>query len=565
MRVSKMFFNTLREAPSDASLASHILMLRGGYIKQVGAGIYSLTPLGLRVMQKIEAIIRKEMNLIDGQEVSLPVVQPADIWKESGRYDSIKGELLRFKDRSNQDMVLAMTHEEAVTDLVRSVLSSHKQLPFMLYQFQNKFRDEARSRGGLIRVREFVMKDAYSFHANEEDLDQYYEKAYQAYLNIFRAIDIEPVVVQSDTGIMGGKIAHEFMMDVESGEDYLIICDSCDYQANQEIADFTREEFPIEELKELEKVATPGKTSIEDVTSFLEKPENKAMKCVFYQDENEKLYTIVILGNLDVSEIKLKNLLKIPEIFVAEEETIKAAGMVPGYASPINAQNTTIILDKSVEKAYNLIAGANEEGFHFKNCNPSRDFKYDSIADLAQADQGCKCPKCGAKLRATRGIELGNIFKLGTKFSESMKCQFLDEDSKNKPAVMGCYGIGIGRLAASVVEKFHDDWGIVWPKAIAPYQVLIVPIGKEGDECQLTAEKLYQDLTTAGYEVLIDDRKERPGVKFKDADLWGIPVRISVGAKALANGGVEWKLRTAKKFEIVAVDDVLNQLRDFYA
>jgi len=561
MRVSQLFFQTLREVPSDATLKSHELMLRGGYMKQVASGIYSLTPIGLRVIRKIEAIIREEMDAISGQEVTLPLVQPAELWKESGRYDAIGGELTRFDDRSGHPSVLAMTHEEAVTDLARSSLTSYKQLPFMLYQFQLKFRDEPRARGGLIRVREFIMKDAYSFHASSEDLDEYYQKAYDAYLRIFRRMGIEPVVVQSDTGIMGGKIAHEFMLDVESGEDYLILCDSCGYQANQEIAAFRREAFLDEELLEMEKVATPDKESIEDVSSFLKVPASKTMKAVFYESGDE-LITVLTRGDLEISEIKLRNHLKVSELWPAEPEKIKASGMEPGYASVIGASNTRIIADESLKGAVNMVCGANESGYHMIHANPGRDFEIAEYADLAQADAGCACPKCGKALRATRGIELGNIFKLGTKFSESMKCLFLNEQGKTQPAIMGCYGIGVGRLAASVAEKFHDDWGILWPKAIAPWQVVVSPIGKD-EECFSTAEKIYTDLQKQGVEVLLDDRRERPGVKFKDSDLWGIPVRIAVGSKGLVEGKVEFKLRTEKNFELTPLDEIVQKTSDW--
>jgi prolyl-tRNA synthetase len=566
MRVSNFFFQTLREAPSDASLASHIFMLRGGYIRQTHAGIYALTPLGLRVVRKIEAIIRKHMDAVGGLEIDLPLVQPAELWQESGRYEAIGDELLRFKDRTGHDMVLAMTHEEAVTDLARGMVNSYKQFPFMLYQFKLKYRDEPRARGGLIRVREFVMKDAYSFHATNEDLDTYYETVYQAYVNIFKDIGIEPIVVQSDTGIMGGKIAHEFMLDVDSGEDYLILCDHCNYQANQEIALFTRATYPDQPALPLTKTATPNSTSIEDVTQLLQAAPSQALKCVFYQSEDGKtLYTVLIRGDLEVSEIKLKNHLKVPTILPAQEELIEQSGMVPGYAGPIldNAPNTIFLADQSLVNATNLITGANEKGFHYTNCNPGRDFAMPVVVDLAQAQAGCACPKCGKELRATRGIELGNIFKLGTKFSESMKLSFLDEQGKAKPAIMGCYGIGVGRLAASAAEKFHDEWGIIWPKSIAPFQVIVVPIGKE-EQCIQCAEGVYAQLQQAGYDVLLDDRAERPGVKFKDADLWGIPIRISIGMKSLAENKVEWKLRSEKQMELMALDSVLERVKEYY-
>ena len=558
MKVSKLFFTTLRETPSDATIPSHVLLLRGGYIKQLSTGVYSILPLGLKVIRRIEKIIRDEMNAIDGQEVDLPLVHPSELWSESGRYEAIGQELLRFKDRTEHDMVLAMTHEEAMTDLSRYVLNSYKQLPFMLYQFKLKYRDETRPRAGLIRVKEFVMKDAYSFHQDHECLDKYYEKALEAYKSSFRKVGIEPVIVKSDTGIMGGKVAHEFMLESEHGEDYLILCDSCGYQANGEIAEFKKEEFP-EELKEIEKVHTPGLKSIEEVSEFLKVPQHKTMKCVFFETE-EQLFTVVIRGDLDVSETKLKNALKLNEVYPASEERIQQSGMVPGFASPIGSKDTTILLDTSAQNNNNLVAGANEMDYHILNCNTDRDFKADLIVDVAQAVTGNTCLECNAELRATRGIEIGNIFKLGTKFSESMGATFLDEEGKRKPAVMGCYGIGVGRLMASIVENSHDDWGIIWPKEVAPYQVLISTIVK-GDRALEESEKLYKRLLEKGIDVLWDDRKERPGVKFKDADLWGIPLRIVVGGKSLDEDIVEFKLRSEKDKSLIPLSQIDEEIQ----
>jgi prolyl-tRNA synthetase len=562
MKVSNLFVQTLREVPNDATLTSHQLLLRGGYIKQLAQGIYSLFPMGKRVMDKIEKIIREEMHEISSQEIDLPVSQPAGIWKESGRYENID-ELLKFSDRNSHDMVLAMTHEEAVTDLVRNTLKSYKQLPFSLYQLQTKFRDEIRSRGGLIRVREFVMKDAYSFHASNQCLDDYYEKAKKAYIQIFNRAGIEPIVVQSDTGMMGGKIAHEFMLESSQGEDYLILCRTCGYQANAEIAKFTRENL-LAELLPIENVETPTQESIADVADFLKLEKSKCMKCVFYEDSEGQLYTAVTLGHLEVSEIKLKNFLKRPDLQVASAERIIASAMVPGFASPINSKNNTIIVDESVTVSSNLVAGANKKGWHTKNVNYGRDFEANEIADIAQAETGCICCKCAGKLEATRGIEIGNIFKLGTKFTDAMECKFLDEQGKSQSAIMGCYGIGVGRLMASVIEQHHDDWGVIWPKEIAPFQVHLVSLGK--DELSLSASaKVYQELSLQGVEVLWDDRNERPGVKFKDADLWGIPIRLGVGGKALKEGKVEWKIRGSKNFDKILPTEVLQKVQDFYS
>ncbi len=561
LKVSQLFAQTLREAPSDAVLPSHIFLMRGGYIKSISTGIFSLFPLGKRVIRKIEAIIREEMEGINGQEVELPLVQSATLWKESGRYEAIGAELLRFNDRNNHDMVLAMTHEEAVTDLARSALTSYKQLPFMLWQMQSKYRDEARARGGLIRVREFTMKDGYSFHKDEACLDDYYQKVHEAYLRIFRRVGIEPIVVQSDTGIMGGKIAHEFMLESTNGEDYLIICRHCGYQANAEIAKFQRSAHKSDELP-LEKVATPNRESIEDVSEFLGLSPTQTGKMVFFSSEN-KLIAVLVQGNLEVSEIKVKNFLKTADLIPADASQIEAAEMIPGYASPVGAKREqfTLLIDESISLNSNLVVGANEAGFHYKNFNLERDLGEDSvnIGDFAQADTGCACPECAKELEATRGIEIGNIFKLGTKFSESMGATFLNEDGKRLPAVMGCYGIGVGRLMASVAEAHHDDWGILWPKSIAPFQVQICTLGKD-EESQVAADTLYHSLRMAGYDVLLDDRNERPGVKFKDADLWGVPVRISVGGKSFAEGKVEFKLRSKKDFEFLELNKVQERL-----
>jgi prolyl-tRNA synthetase len=556
MKLSNFFYATLREIPSDAQLPSHIFLMRGGYIKPLSTGIYSILPMGLRVIRKIENIIREEMNAIGGMEVDLPVVQTAELWSEAGRYQAIGDELLRFKDRNSHNMVLAMTHEEAITDMARYVLSSYKQLPFMLYQFKTKYRDEARARGGLIRVREFEMKDAYSFHATAEDLDKHYELEYKAYQKIFRRVGIEPVIVQSDTGIMGGKIAHEFMLDTPSGEDYLIICKHCGYQANREIAEFKRQ--PVDGNLTLEKIATPSKQTIDEVCTFLKADKKNAGKCVFF-DVDGKLIVALVQGYLEVSETKLRNFLKVKTLIPASEELIKASGMIPGYASPINAKNCRIILDTGAAESKDLIVGANEEGYHFIHCIPKRDFASFETVDIAEAAADCLCPKCEKELTETRGIELGNIFKLGTKFSENMNCTFTDAAGEIKPAIMGCYGIGVGRLMASVVENSHDDYGPIWSPAIAPFQVLIVQIAKD-DAILQVSEQLEKELESKGIEVLVDDRDERPGVKFKDGDLWGIPIRISIGKKGLAENKVEWKLRGQKDMDMVPIAEVVEKV-----
>ncbi|HQB65499.1 MAG TPA: proline--tRNA ligase, partial [Fibrobacteraceae bacterium] len=479
-----------------------------------------------------------------------------------GRWDVMGAEMMRLKDRNDRDFCLGPTHEEVFTDLIKQEITSYKQLPLNLYQIQVKYRDERRPRFGVMRTRSFTMKDAYSFHATQADLDAYYEEQYQAYLRIFRRVGIEPVVVQSDTGIMGGKLAHEFMLDTPSGEDYLILCKKCGYQANREIAKFQRHPYTNNAEAALEKVATPNKESIEEVSSFLQVSPEATAKCVFFDIEG-KLVTVLVPGHLEVSEIKLRNILKTKELIPADESLIKASGMEPGFASPIGAKNTRVLIDLALENANDLVVGANEKDFHFKHCNPKRDFSNYEVLDLAEASALCHCPNCDEMLTETRGIELGNIFKLGTKFSESMKATFLNPEGQSEPAVMGCYGIGVGRLMASVVENSHDEFGPIWPKSIAPFQVEIVSIGKEANVIE-AADKLEKELTSLGFEVLLDDREERPGVKFKDADLWGIPVRIGVGKKGLEQGQVEWKLRSEKNFEMVDLDQITEKLRLFY-
>jgi prolyl-tRNA synthetase len=564
MKVSQLVFKTLREVPASAEIPSHIFLLRGGYIKQLAAGLYSILPLGKRVINKIESIIRQEMDRIGGQEVDLPLVQPAELWINSGRYAAIGDELLRFKDRGRHEMVLAMTHEEAVTDLLKSVISSYKQLPCMVYQLKLKFRDEPRSRGGLIRVREFVMKDAYSFHTSENDLDAYYQKVYDAYLRIFSRVGISAVVVQSDTGFIGGNTAHEFMLETKSGEDNLIISEDGSYGANQEIAVFDREPEKQEELP-MEKVATPEQKTIEEVSEFLQVDKRKTIKALMYF-QDPRLVLVLVRGDLNVGETKVKNYLKLTQLLPADDSVISRFGMVPGFASAVGLKESDdliILVDQSVSQGSNFITGANQQGFHLKNVNFIRDFNSSHVGDFAQAESGHKCLHSQARLKAAKCIEIGNIFKLGTKFSQPMKADFLDEGGAGSPMVMGCYGIGVGRLMAAVVEKYHDDFGPVWPKEISPYQVHLLNIGAEKEVVQACSE-LYDTLVNNHFEVLYDDRDERPGVKFKDADLWGIPVRLGISKKTLADKTCEWKVRGSKDLEKIPIDSAAERVRAFY-
>jgi len=568
MLVSQYVVKTLREVPAGAEMPSHVLLLRGGYIKQLASGLYSIMPMGKRVLQKIENILREEMNSIGGQEMDLPLAQPAELWKESGRFNAIGAELLRFKDRNEHPMVLAMTHEEATTDMARHFLSSYKQLPFMVYQVSLKFRDEPRPRGGLVRVREFKMKDGYSFHRSDEDLDQYYQRVYEAYERIFQRVGIRPIVVKSDTGITGGKLAHEFMLESAHGEDYLILARDGSFSANQEIAEFHREATPESPLP-LEKVATPGHKTIEEVSAFLGVEPKQTMKAVLFETEIEKkraLVMVVLRGDLEAGEIKIKNTLRVPFLLPAQEDFIKSFGIVPGYASPVGLAarpDLLVLCDLSIAEGNNFVGGANEDGFHLRHVNFRRDFNTPHTGDFAKAMSGHKSADGKTELHAVRGIEIGNIFKLGTKFSESMGCSYLDESGRKQTPTMGCYGIGIGRLMAAVVENAHDEYGPHWPDEIAPFQVQLLNIGKE-PEVMEACSKLKKEWEAAGFEVLFDDRDERPGVKFKDADLWGIPIRVAVGKKTLAEGCAEWKPRKDKEFSMVPLDSTLDRLKAHY-
>ena len=498
----------------------------------------------------------------------MPVVHPAEIWKETGRWYQIGSEMGRMKDSTGRDMVLAMTHEEVVTDLVRNIIHSYRQLPALIYHIQTKWRDEPRSRGGLIRVREFTMKDSYSLDRDWEGLDKQYWNHYRAYFNIFNRCDLPTIAVESDVGMMGGKQAHEFMYLTPIGEDTLVICDACGYTANRQVATFRKPEPEPEEPKPLEKVATPDTKTIEDLANFLGIPQSKTAKAVFMvatitegEEDVQKFVFAVVRGDMDLNETKLANAVKAKELRPAHEEEIRAIGAEPGYGSPIGIQRdqVVVVVDDLVTKSPNLVAGANEEGYHFVNVNYGRDFTADIVADIVAAADGYACPECGAPLRTVRGVEVGNIFKLGTRYSAAMGALFQDKDGTRKPVIMGSYGIGVGRLMASIVEEHHDDYGIIWPITVAPYQVHIVAL-KGGFE---VAESLYQALQEAGVEVLYDDRTEpSPGEKFNDADLIGIPLRLTVGGRSLKKGGVELKRRSEKDIHLVPVDEVVHRVQE---
>ena len=583
MRMSKLFSQTLREAPSDAEVTSHQLLVRAGFIVQLGAGIFSYLPLARRAMNKIENIIRGEMNAIGGQEITMPVIHPADLWKETRRWQQIGDEMGRFKDRAGRDMALAMTHEEVVGDLARKEVRSYRQLPLLIYHIQTKWRDDPRPRAGLIRVREFTMKDSYSLDADSEGLDKQYRAHYQAYFNIFNRCALPVIAVKSDVGIMGGQMAHEFMYLTPIGEDTLILCDHCGYTANRQAARFQKPAAPAEELRPVEKVSTPHMTTIAGLAEFLGVPKAKTAKAVFLVatltegDQNvDKFVFVVVRGDMELNETKLANAVKAKDLRPAREEEIRAVGAVPGYASPIDigarqgqagqgqagqgqALPLQVVVDDAIPASPNLVAGANEVGYHLLNTNYGRDYTAHIVADIAAAEAGAACPDCGQAMHASRGIETGNIFKLGARYSDALGATFLDKDGRARPILMGSYGIGVGRLLACIAEEHNDAHGLKWPITVAPYQAHLVLL--PGGEAQEAAERLYVELQNAGVEVLYDDRDERPGVKFNDADLIGLPLRLTVSERALKQSGAELKRRESKESAIVPLNGVVERVR----
>ncbi|MGD0708234.1 MAG: proline--tRNA ligase [Anaerolineaceae bacterium] len=567
MRLSNLFGQTLREAPAGAETASHQLLLRAGFIQPLGAGIFSYLPLAHRAMARIETIMRQEIDAIGGQEITMPVVHPAEIWQETGRWYQIGSEMGRFKDKSGHDMVLAMTHEEVVADLVRAEIRSYRQLPALVYQLQTKWRDDPRPRAGLIRVREFTMLDSYSLDRDWDGLDKQYQAHYDAYFRIFERCGLSVVAVQSDTGMMGGKLAHEYMYLTPIGEDSLLFCDTCGFSANRQVATFRKPQPPDEAPRPLEKVATPHAQTIEDLAALLHIQASRTAKAVFLmatipaaeaqQPATEEFVFAVVRGDTEVNETKLANLLKAKELRPATEEEIKATGAVPGYASPIGIQNVRVIVDDLIPASPNLVAGANDEGYHLLNVNYGRDYT-GTVADIAAAGEGSACPKCGAPMRMSRGVEVGNIFKLGTRYSDALGCTFLDEDGQSKPVVMGSYGIGVGRLLACIAEEHHDEKGLIWPESIAPYPVHLVALAGKNPQVGKAADGIYQRLCQARVEPLYDDRVESPGVKFADADLIGLPLRLTVSERSLKAGGVEFKHRVGGEPWIVPLEKVVE-------
>ncbi len=562
MRLSKMFLPTLKESPADAEVISHKLMMRAGMVRKVAAGIYNLLPMGLRAVRNVESIVRAEMNRAGAEEVLMPSVQPAELWNESGRWDFYGKELLRLKDRHGRDFCLGPTHEEIITDMIRGELRSYKELPKNLYQIQSKFRDEIRPRFGLMRGREFIMKDAYSFHATDESANEEYENMRATYTRIFERCGLEFRAVEAETGAIGGSFSHEFMVLADTGEDAIASCTKCDYAANVERAEI--KDGGAEEgvgKGKLTPVSTPGKKTTEEVAEFLKVKESSLIKTLIY-DTGDGHAVALVPGDMEINEAKLKRALGVEHLELADDDMVKeVTGAPTGFAGPVGLKSK-IIADHSVKAMTDGVTGANELDKHLTGVNPWRDFKA-TYSDIRVAKEGDSCAKCGGEFQIKRGIEVGHIFKLGTKYSESLGAVFLDENGKEKPFIMGCYGIGVGRTAAAAIEQNNDERGIMWPLPLAPFKVEIVIVNIKDDESVKAAEKLYDELNNKGIDTLLDDRKDRAGVKFNDADLIGMPLRITVGPKTLANGEFEFKGRSENDARLVKVEDAITEVESF--
>ena len=545
MLATNLYAPTLRETPAEAEVKSHQLMLRAGMIRKAAGGLYTYLPLAWRTLKKIMEIVREEMDNAGGQEIAMPIVQPAEIWKETGRWSVYGDEMFRVADRHGREFCLGPTHEEMVTTLIRDEVRSYKQLPLMLYQIQNKYRDEIRPRFGLMRGREFIMKDLYSFDKNEDGMNVSYQKMYEAYTRIFSRMGLEFRPVEADNGAIGGGHSHEFTVLAEAGESNIAYCTKCDYAASDEKAELTVIKAVEEDMKELEKVSTPEAHTIELVAKCLNLPLDRTIKAVAFQSDKEELILTFVRGDHEVNDVKVANLFDdVIELHMAADEAIASAGGVAGFMSPIGLkEGTRVVVDATVMEMYNACAGANEKDRHYINVNPKRDFKDVIVADIRMVMEGDACPHCGAMLKMTRGIEAGQVFTLGTKYSEALHATFLDENGREKPLFMGCYGIGVSRTMAAAIEQNNDENGIIWPRAIAPFEVVVVPVNAKNDAQLNIAEKIYTELKDKGVDVLLDDRKERAGVKFKDADLIGYPLRITVGPKAVDEDSVELKVR----------------------
>ncbi len=554
MRFSRLFAPTKKESPADAEIPSHKLLTRAGFIRKVASGLYDILPLGTRVILKVEKIVREEMNSAGAQEVILPIMHPSELWQESGRWDVYGKEMIKFKDRHERDYALGPTAEEVITDLVRKEVKSYKDLPLNLYQIGRKFRDEIRPRFGLMRAREFIMKDAYSFHTSDEDAEREYWNMYETYSRIFKRMGLEFKAVLADTGEIGGNFSHEFLVIADTGESKLVYCEKCGYAASTEKAAQRRPQVPEgreTKFKEVEKVHTPGIRRIEEVSEFLKVPQEDILKLLVYVVDGKPV-AVAVRGDREVEETKLKNAFRAKEVRLATDEEIEEfTGQPKGYLSPVNL-SIPVYADYSVIPMVNFVAGAGEEDYHLKNVNWGRDFEVKDFIDVSEVRGGEPCPECGAPLVQKRGIEVGHIFKLGTKYSQAMGATFVDEDGQEKPMVMGCYGIGITRVMAAAVEQNHDENGIVWPFEIAPFEVIVIPTNVKKDEIRSLAEDIYENLKREGFDVLIDDRNARPGFKFKDADLIGIPFQVIVGKRA-PEGIVELKVRkSGERFEVEA-------------
>ena len=586
MRVSHLFGTTLREAPGDADIASHQLLVRAGYVRQLAAGIFSYLPLAQRSLLKIARILREELDAIGGQEVSLPVVHPAELWQATGRWYEIDDTMARFQDRRGRDMLLAMTHEEVVAQLASTEVRSYRQLPILVYQIQTKFRDELRSRGGLIRVREFVMKDSYSLDRDLEGLQLQYEAHYGAYLKIGRRAGLSLLPVLSDVGMMGGKVAHEFMYVTAIGEDSLVRCSACDYSANLEVARFDRGDAPDEAPKPIERVHTPASKTIAELSSFLGVEPERTGKIVFFMGTfpepfntvgngggpggadvesgqgSERLVVAIVRGDMDANPIQVQRHAGALALRPAHDEEIEAVGAVPGFASPmgIDRSGAVVVVDELVAISPNMVLGANEPDYHLLNTSCGRDYEADAVGEIAAAFDGAPCPECGENLQLIRGVEVGNIFQLGTKYSEALGAYYTDEDGEEKPIVLGSYGIGLGRLLACVAEEHRDERGLALPVSVAPFEVSLVSLAKSG-ETAAAAESLYERLRAGGIQVLFDDRDASPGVKLNDADLQGMPLRLLVSERSLKAGGAELKRRTESEARLVPLEDAVDAVR----
>lgn len=562
MKQSKLFAPTLREVPNDAEVISHQLLLRAGYIRQVSSGVYSYLPLAYRVIENIKAIIREELDAIEGSEMLLPALLPADLWKESGRYETYGEDLIKLKDRHERDFILGPTHEETFAKLISEEIKSYKKLPLHLYQFQTKYRDEKRPRFGLMRGREFIMKDGYTFHDNYESLDQAYDQIAQAYTKAFEKLGLNFRSIIGDAGAMGGKDSVEFMALADAGEDTVVYSDGSDYAANLEMASSAYKQSPnTDVLLEMKEVDTPDTTTIQELSEFLDLPKAQLLKSVLYMADNETPVLAIVRGDQEVNDIKLRNAIGAEEVVPAEDDQIKSIfKTVPGYVGPVDlSEEVRIIADLHVQDVVNGVTGANKEGVHLINVNPGRDFSVESFADIRTVKEGDPSPDGKGSLKFTKGIEIGHIFKLGTRYSDAMNATVLDSNGRQTPVIMGSYGIGVSRLLSAIAEQYADDKGLVWPATVAPFDLHIIPVQVKNDEQKELAFRLYDEFKSKGYKVLLDDRKERPGVKFTDAELIGIPVQLTVGKKA-AEGIVEINIRKTGEMVEARLDEVLQTI-----